>query len=64
MHSTPFDSRSAEAAFSGADQYQATQGATNGEGRNDPFSFLSSGFGALSMNDGRNASNSASKSPA
>ncbi|KAF2647638.1 hypothetical protein K491DRAFT_614303 [Lophiostoma macrostomum CBS 122681] len=65
MHSTPFDSRSAEAAFTAADQYPASQGAINGDGRNDPFSFLSSGFGALSMNDDRrNVSNAANKSPA
>jgi hypothetical protein len=66
MHSTPFDSRSAEAAFSSADPYPS-QGAVNGggDGRNDPFSFLSTGFGSLSMNDDRrNASNSANKSPA
>ncbi|KAF2267257.1 hypothetical protein CC78DRAFT_552077 [Lojkania enalia] len=63
IHTTPFDSRSAEAAFTSADQYPA-----NGAGadqRNDPFSFLSTGFGALSMNDDRrNAQNAASKSPA
>jgi hypothetical protein len=65
MHSTPFDSRSAEAAFTAADQYPASQGAINGDGRNDPFSFLSSGFGSLSMNDDRrNVNNSANKSPA
>ena len=65
MQSTPFDSRSAEAAFTAADQYP-TQGAVNGgDGRNDPFSFLSTGFGSLSMNDDRrNVSNAASKSPA
>ncbi|KAF2646805.1 hypothetical protein P280DRAFT_495060, partial [Massarina eburnea CBS 473.64] len=45
MHATPFDSRSAEAAFTSADPYP-TQGAINGgDGRNDPFSFLSTGFG-------------------
>ena len=62
MHSTPFDSRAAEAAFSAADSYPA-QGAPNGGG--DPFSFLSTGFNSLSMNDDRrNASSSANKSPA
>jgi hypothetical protein len=62
MHSTPFDSRAAEAAFSSADPYP-NQGAPNGGG--DPFSFLSSNFGGLSMNDDRrNVSNSANKSPA
>lgn len=65
MQSTPFDSRAAEAAFTSADPYPA-QGAMNGgDGRNDPFSFLSTGFGSLSMNDDRrNASNAANKSPA
>ena len=64
MHATGFDSRAAEAAFTAADQYP-NQSATNGEGRNDPFSFLSTGFGGLSMNDDRrNVSNAASKSPA
>ncbi|KAF1998159.1 hypothetical protein P154DRAFT_536582 [Amniculicola lignicola CBS 123094] len=65
MHGTSFDSRSAEAAFTAADQYPPNQGAINGDSRNDPFSFLSSGFGGLSMNDDRrNVSNSANKSPA
>ncbi|KAF2728238.1 hypothetical protein EJ04DRAFT_449727 [Polyplosphaeria fusca] len=63
MHATPFDSRSAEAAFTSADQYP-----TNGAGvdqRNDPFSFLSTGFSSLSMNDDRrNGPNAANKSPA
>lgn len=64
MQSTPFDSRSAEAAFTSADPYP-NQGAVNsGDGR-DPFSFLSTGFGGLSVNDDRrNVSNAASKSPA
>jgi hypothetical protein len=65
MHATPFDSRSAEAAFTAVDQYPGPQGNMNGDGRNDPFSFLSTGFGALSMNDDRrNGPNAASKSPA
>ncbi|KAF2021120.1 hypothetical protein BU24DRAFT_457131 [Aaosphaeria arxii CBS 175.79] len=65
MHATPFDSRSAEAAFTAADQYPPNQGPANGDGRNDPFNFLSTNFGGLSMNDDRrNAPNSASKSPA
>ncbi|KAF2467839.1 uncharacterized protein BDR25DRAFT_60021 [Lindgomyces ingoldianus] len=68
MHSTPFDSRSAEAAFTAADQYPTPAGMSNGgfnDGRNDPFSFLSTGLGGLSMNDNRrDVSNSASKSPA
>ena len=62
MHSTPFDSRAAEAAFSAADSYP-NQGAPNGGG--DPFSFLPSAFGSLSVNDDRrNNSSSANKSPA
>jgi len=61
---TGFDSRSAEAAFAGADQYPANQGASNGDGRSDPFNFLSNSFGGLSMNDGRNNSTAANKSPA
>lgn len=71
MHSTPFDSRSAEAAFSSAGQMPSSAGAgfSNGgfsEGPgSDPFSFLSTGLGGLSMNDDRrNMPNSASKSPA
>jgi hypothetical protein len=65
MHSNAFDSRSAEAAFSSADPYP-NQGAVNGgDGRNDPFSFLSTGFGGLSVNDDRRSgSNAPSKSPA
>ncbi|KAF2743209.1 hypothetical protein M011DRAFT_461837 [Sporormia fimetaria CBS 119925] len=54
MQSTPFDSRSAEAAFTSADPYSGNQGPTNGDGRgSDPFHFLSSGFGGLSINDDR-----------
>lgn len=70
MHSTPFDSRSAEAAFTSAGQAPASAGAgfSNGgfgDGHSDPFSFLSSGLGGLSMNDDRrNAANAANKSPA
>ncbi|KAF2201054.1 RNA binding protein [Delitschia confertaspora ATCC 74209] len=70
MHSTPFDSRSAEAAFTSAGQAPASAGAgfSNGgfdNSHNDPFSFLSTGLGGLSMNDDRrNAGNASSKSPA
>lgn len=62
---TPFDSRSAEAAFNtGGDQYAGNQGPANGDGRNDPFNFLNSSFGGLSVNDDRRPSNNANKSPA
>jgi len=61
---TPFDSRSAEAAFNtGAEQYAGNQGAGTGDGRNDPFNFLNSSFGGLSVNDDRRPSNP-NKSPA
>ena len=63
MHGTPFDSRAAEAAFSSADPYPI-QGASNGEVWYDPFSFLSSNFSALPMDDNRYASNPAIRSPA
>lgn len=62
---TPFDNRSAEAAFSAADPYPNQGASHGGDGRNDPFAFLSTGFGSLSMNDDRrNSSNPANKSPA
>lgn len=68
MHSTPFDSRAAEAAFTSAGQAPPSAGFSNGgfnDGHNDPFSFLSTGLGGLSMNDDRrNVANAASKSPA
>jgi hypothetical protein len=65
MHSNAFDSRSAEAAFSSADPYPNQGAANGGDGRNDPFSFLSTGFGGLSVNDDRRSgSNAPSKSPA
>ncbi|KAJ9640018.1 Asparagine-rich protein (ARP protein) [Coniosporium apollinis] len=70
MHSTGFDSRAAEAAFSSAGQPQsAGAGYANGgfsDGHSDPFSFLSTGLGGLSMGDDsrRNAGNASSKSPA
>jgi hypothetical protein len=52
----PFDSRAAEAAFSSAGHGPASAGPSNGfysgQSENaDPFSFLSSGLGGLSMND-------------
>jgi hypothetical protein len=68
MHSTPFDSRAAEAAFTSAGQAPPSAGFSNGgfnDGHNDPFSFLSTSLGGLSMNDDRrNIANAASKSPA
>ncbi|KAF2111221.1 hypothetical protein BDV96DRAFT_650324 [Lophiotrema nucula] len=64
LHATPFDSRAAEAAFTSADQYPSNGAGVDQRG-NDPFSFLSTGFSSLSMNDDRrNAPNSANKSPA
>ena len=77
----PFDSRAAEAAFSSAGNGPPpSTGTQNGssigysgaanyggpmDGNNDPFAFLSSGLGGLSMNDDsrRNGANS-NKSPA
>lgn len=73
----PFDSRAAEAAFSSAgngpsSSTSAPNGSlgysgttyTNMDGNPDPFAFLSSGLGGLSMNDDsrRNGANS-NKSP-
>ncbi|KAI4163674.1 MAG: hypothetical protein LQ342_002708 [Letrouitia transgressa] len=72
----PFDSRAAEAAFTSAGNGPSSAGAPNGtnfgnanygglDGGPDPFAFLSSGLGSLSMNDDnrRNGANS-NKSPA
>ncbi|KAL8824768.1 MAG: hypothetical protein Q9191_004832 [Dirinaria sp. TL-2023a] len=71
----PFDSRAAEAAFSSASNGPPTSNAPNGSnyggpysgmdgGSSDPFAFLSSGLGSLSMNDDprRNGANN-TKSP-
>ena len=74
----PFDSRAAEAAFTSAGNGPSpSTGAQNGtsaysgtttygglDGNSDPFAFLSSGLGGLSMNDDsrRNGANS-NKSP-
>ncbi|KAF4995532.1 hypothetical protein FGRMN_5075 [Fusarium graminum] len=79
-HSTgPFDSRAAEAAFQSATNGPASGGPSNnfynnngsnnngGNGENDPFAFLSSGMGGLSVSgDGRQNGGSAppNKSPA
>lgn len=74
----PFDSRAAEAAFQSATNgpasagpsnnfYGGNPGANNGGGENDPFAFLSSGIGGLSVggNDARqNGGGPPSKSPA
>ena len=75
----PFDSRAAEAAFQSATNGPASAGASNnfysnnnngggGGGENDPFAFLSSGIGGLSVSggDGRQNGGGAppSKSPA
>ncbi|KAI4175556.1 MAG: hypothetical protein Q9188_000631 [Gyalolechia gomerana] len=72
----PFDSRAAEAAFTAATNGPPSASAPNGstygganyggvDGGPDPFAFLSSGLGSLSMNDDnrRNGAN-ANKSPA
>ncbi|KAH7252307.1 hypothetical protein BKA59DRAFT_510405 [Fusarium tricinctum] len=70
----PFDSRAAEAAFQSATNGPASGGPSNnfynnngGNGENDPFAFLSSGMGGLSVSgDGRQNGGSAppNKSPA
>ncbi|CAH0024315.1 unnamed protein product [Clonostachys rhizophaga] len=72
----PFDSRAAEAAFQSATNGPASAGpsnnfynsSNNGGGESDPFAFLSSGIGGLSVSgsDGRQNGSSAppSKSPA
>ncbi|KAI9822651.1 MAG: hypothetical protein M1827_000370 [Pycnora praestabilis] len=72
----PFDSRAAEAAFSSAGHGPSSAGASNGgfyggmDGASDPFAFLSSGLGGLSMSDDARRdrlngnSASANKSPA
>ncbi|KAL8704659.1 MAG: hypothetical protein Q9201_002193 [Fulgogasparrea decipioides] len=72
----PFDSRAAEAAFTAANNGPPSSAATNGstygganyggmDGGPDPFAFLSTGLGGLSMNDDtrRNGATS-NKSPA
>ena len=69
----PFDSRAAEAAFTAAGNGPPSANAPNGssygnaygmDGASDPFAFLSSGLGGLSMNDDnrRNGANT-NKSP-
>jgi hypothetical protein len=68
----PFDSRAAEAAFQSATNGPASAGPGNNfysqQGESDPFAFLSSGIGNLSMASGdarqNGSSASQSKSPA
>lgn len=67
----PFDSRAAEAAFTNATQGPVSAGLANGfysSQSDDPFAFLSSGLGGLTMNDDtrreRITSGNANKSPA
>lgn len=70
----PFDSRAAEAAFQSASNGPASAGPSNNfyssnQGESDPFAFLSSGIGNLSMGSGDARQNGASagapsKSPA
>ncbi len=71
MHSTGFDSRSAEAAFSAGGQLptSASMGFSNGgfsEGPADAYTFLTTGLGGLSMGDDgrRGVAHNANKSPA
>lgn len=71
----PFDSRAAEAAFTSASNGPSSAAGPNGnsyggtygamDGGSDPFAFLSTGLGGLSMSDDarRNGANS-NKSPA
>jgi hypothetical protein len=50
----PFDSRAAEAAFQSAGNGPASAGPSNNfysQGENDPFAFLSSGIGSLSVSN-------------
>ena len=73
-HGGPFDSRAAEAAFTSAGNGAPGQGASNGatygntyggmDAGPDPFAFLSTGLGGLSMSDDarRNGANT-NKSP-
>lgn len=66
----PFDSRAAEAAFQSAQNGPASAGPSNNfysTGESDPFAFLSSGIGGLTVSggDGRqNGGGAPSKSPA
>ena len=66
----PFDSRAAEAAFQSAQNGPASAGPSNNfynPGENDPFAFLSSGMGGLSVSGGdprQNGGAANSKSPA
>jgi hypothetical protein len=69
----PFDSRAAEAAFQSAGNGPASAGPSNNffgsQSENDPFAFLSSGMGGLSVSgdarqNGSGAGGPQSKSPA
>ncbi|KKY30656.1 putative asparagine-rich protein [Diaporthe ampelina] len=66
----PFDSRAAEAAFQSAQNGPASAGPSNNfysAGESDPFAFLSSGIGGLSVSGGdprQNGGGAPSKSPA
>ncbi|CAI4213926.1 unnamed protein product [Parascedosporium putredinis] len=64
----PFDSRAAEAAFQSATNGPASAGPSNNfynQNENDPFSFLSSGMGGLSVsnNEGRQNGGAAPSKP-
>jgi hypothetical protein len=67
----PFDSRAAEAAFQSATNGPASAGPSNNfysQSESDPFSFLSTGLGALSVSNNENRQNGGgppnNKSPA
>lgn len=61
----PFDSRAAEQAFQNAGNGPASAGPSNhyysNQGESDPFAFLSSGIGNLSMNSGDARQNGSSQ---
>jgi len=63
----PFDSRAAEAAFQSASNGPASAGPSNNfysnQGESDPFAFLSSGIGNLSMSSGDARQNGSSAPP-
>lgn len=62
----PFDSRAAEAAFQSASNGPASAGPSNNfysQNENDPFAFLSSGIGGLSVSGGDARQNGGSAPP-
>ncbi|EFX03176.1 RNA-binding protein [Grosmannia clavigera kw1407] len=62
----PFDSRAAEAAFQSATNGPASAGPSNNfysQGENDPFAFLSSGIGSLSVGTAGEARQNGSGAP-